>query len=73
MENEIKNEEKKQSVIQSEGKKEEGEQPQQESPKRQIIITIQGNNLNMEKCETASVFELQGILENILRQMSIKQ
>lgn len=70
MENEIKNEGQKQEKKQEQPVQ---EQPVQEAVKRQIIITIQGNNINLEKCETASVFELQGILENILRQMSTKQ
>jgi len=59
MEKEIKNEEKK----------EEEKQVEQE---RKIIITIKGNNINIEKCETASVFELQAVLENILRKLNSK-
>lgn len=56
MEKEIKNEENKQ-VSRSE---------------REIIIVIKGNNITMLKNETASVFELQAILENILRKLTIQ-
>ncbi len=60
MEKEIKNEEKKEEV------------KQESQPERKIIITLKGNNITIERNETASVFELQAILENILRKLTIQ-
>jgi len=41
----------------------------EEKAAREILIRVYPDKVKLEKCETSSVFELRGILEQLLRNL----
>lgn len=73
----MKDEQKNEEGIQDYSTKEvkNGNQPQGEQkiqPMRKIVIEFNNNSINITEANVASNFELQAILESVLRKIAVK-